>query len=119
MYFKNWIKRACVWKGLPCFVYWEIWKHMVVVLIEKQKLYIWKVVLKELSSFGEFCKEKAKMVTRNPSPPIINLNMHVWCPDGASKEAGKNCGTGVVLRMNRSNSFNLKKGSRNGINISG
>lgn len=100
--FKNWNRRDFVWKVLLCFICWEIWKHRKTIMFEDKEVFVWKVVLRDSSTFGEYFKERDMIGRRNPSPPSFNLNLHVGFFDGASQEASGKHGVGVVLRFTNS-----------------
>lgn len=57
-----------------------------------------------------FIRKRAREGVRNPSPRIFNTNVHVGFFDGSSREAGRKCGVGVVLRLNYTKVFKLKMG---------
>ena len=54
------------------------------ILFEDKDKYVWSVVLRDSSIFGEFHKERDRSGMRIPRPPTFNNNLPLGFFDGSS-----------------------------------
>jgi hypothetical protein len=57
--FQVWVKEIEMWKELPCFICWELWRHRNLVIFEDQSLSLSRVCNRVLLDLGEMEKGPA------------------------------------------------------------
>jgi hypothetical protein len=117
--YHNWFKEMEFWKEVPCFICWEIWKYMNMIIFEDQNLSLARVcniILQDLGENKKIQKSQHHMVTR---PPFLDWNLTVGFFYGASEYEGSKCGARAILKCPDLGVYCLKMNCGPGTNTRG
>jgi hypothetical protein len=96
---QNWIRKELNWKEIPCFICWEVWKHMNLVIFEDHPPNLIRVCNSILQDLGELKSPKSPKLSRVDRPPLLDWDLAVGFFDGASQDKGAKCGAGACIEM--------------------
>ena len=96
-FFQRWIVKKENREEIPCFICWEVWKHMNQIIFKNVVPSLGRVCTSILQDLGEFKVVQEYNKLRIDRPPILDWDLAVGFFDGASQEMGKKCGAGAIL----------------------
>jgi hypothetical protein len=116
---KNWNRKEVIWKEIPCYICWEVWKQRNLVIFEDHPPSLVRVCSRILQALGVLKSPLATKRCRVVRPPLLENNMAVGFFDGASQDRGSTCGAGVVLKCPVLGTYRLKMNCGRGTNTKG